>query len=194
MIPTSGDQILGLAVFGFCFLICPIIYYIATYNRLIRLKNHVTESWSNVDVVLRRRYDLIPNLVETVKAYAAHEAKLFADIAALREAAMRSVTSGVVKARAETAMVNEVNKLLVRIEAYPDLKSSANFLQLQNELVETEDRIAAARRFYNSNVREYNAAIASFPSSIIANAGGHVEEEYFEVDDIRVRNPIQVQI
>jgi len=194
MTPIFGDQLGSLAVLVFCFLIVPILYYVSTFNRLIRLRNHIQESWSNVDVVLRRRYDLIPNLVETVKAYATHEAKLFADVSAARELAMKSVNSGVVKARAETAMVREVNTLLARAEAYPNLRSSANFLQLQNELVETEDRIAAARRFFNSNVREYNSAIKSFPSSIIANAGGHTEEEYFEVDDINVRAPIHVQM
>lgn len=165
----------------------PLLYWITTQNRLVRLKNMIRESWANVDVQLKRRYDLIPELVKTVRAYAEHERDLFERIARAREAAVRSVGSAGDQARDENELVHGINALLGRVEAYPQLRSSRHFLELQRELADTEDRIAAARRFFNANVREYNTALDAFPSSIVANAMTLSRETFFEIDDLRVR-------
>lgn len=158
-----------------------LIWVIGTINRLTRLKMVVRESWAQVDVVLKRRYDLIPNLVETCRAYAAHERDVLERVVEARNRAAHS--SG--NAAEENAMVASVNRLLVRVEAYPALRSNQNFLELQQELANTEDRIAAARRFYNANVRDYNTALEQFPTSLFA--GGHTAANFFEIDDVAIR-------
>ncbi|MBI1755925.1 MAG: LemA family protein [Fimbriimonas ginsengisoli] len=167
------------------------VYVVATFNRIARLKNHLRESWADVDVALKRRYDLIPNLVETVKAYAAHEQQLLTKITEARTRAMAA--PGLVEhAQQENEMVLGLNGLLARVEAYPNLKASESFQQLQMELVDTEDRIAAARRFYNANVRDFNSLLASFPSGLVAKVAGCVEAPFFEVQDLAVRLPVRI--
>lgn len=162
-----------------------LVYVISTVNRLTRLRNLVRESWSQVDVALKRRYDLIPNLVETVKAFAAHERDTLDRVISARNQIATSATGGA-RVREESALVAALNGLLVRAEAYPQLRSSENFLKLQEELANTEDRIAAARRFYNANVRDYNIAQEQFPASLLAS--GHSPAEFFEIDDVAARN------
>jgi len=144
-----------------------LIWFVATANRFVKLRNHIKESWSDVDVALQRRHDLIPNLVETVKGYAAHEQSLFEQIARERDQAMASSGNVTDRARDEAALGHSVGTLVARAEAYPQLKASQNFLDMQHELANTEDRIAAARRFYNANVRDYDTMLDAFPSSMI---------------------------
>lgn len=163
-----------------------VIWWVVTWNRLVKLRNHVRESWANVDVVLQRRHDLIPNLVETVKGFVQHEKTLLTELVEARERCQR--THEVHGRRAEEqVLVSKMNQVLMRAEAYPQLLSSQSFLSLQEELIETEDRIAAARRFYNANVRDYNTAIHSFPSSLVAGMGKHHDLEFFEIADLKVR-------
>ena len=154
---------------------------IGMYNALVRVRNHVREAWADVDTELKRRYDLIPNLVSTVKGYAQHERELLEQVTRLREAAANNNGSPASQAESENAFQGALDRLLVRVEAYPDLKASQNFLDLQRELTNTEDRIQAARRFYNGNVREMNNSVQTFPSILIARAFGFTEEEYFEL-------------
>lgn len=177
------------------FLLAPIVlvavfllWVVSTMNRLVRLRNLVRESWAQVDVQLKRRYDLVPNLVETVKGYATYERETLERVVAARD---RAVHAGG-NAAAENELVSGVNRLLARAEAYPDLKASANFLELQHELANTEDRIAAARRFYNANVRDYNIAQEQFPTSLLA--GGHKPAAFFEVESVDVRATPVVRI
>lgn len=171
-----------------------VFWVVSTSNRFVRLKNHISESWANIDVALKRRYDLIPNLVETCKAMAAHEQEIFTKVVSLREHAMTSTGSPSAIAQEQNHLVHATNQLLARVENYPELKSSQAFLELQKELSNTEDRIAAARRFYNANVRDFNTMLQSFPSGMVGRSGGHREQELFEVDDLSVRAPVDVSI
>jgi LemA protein len=157
-----------------------VIWIISTINRFARLRNLSNESWSNVDVALKRRHDLIPNLVAVVKGYATHEAEVLARVTEARTKALEQVQSLRQVADHERDLGSAVHQLVMRIEAYPDLKASAQFLSLQKELANTEDRIAAARRFYNSNVRELRIMTESFPSSLLA--GDSRLPEFFELD------------
>jgi len=138
------------------------------YNSLVRANNHVKESWSQIDVELKRRYDLIPNLVSTVKGYAAHENEVFEQVAQARNAAYSNTGSPESQARDENALVGVMRTLFAVVENYPELKASSHFLELQKELVNTEDRIQRARRFYNGNVRDLNNKVEVFPSNILA--------------------------
>ncbi|MBN1917940.1 MAG: LemA family protein [Verrucomicrobia bacterium] len=172
-----------LIVFGVIFLIV-IFYIIGTYNRCVRLRNLVPESWSNVDTELKRRYDLIPNLVETVKGYAAHERTVLESVVRARAAALASTGSPASQARDENALVGTLKSLFAVAEGYPTLKADRHFLHLQKELVETENRIQAARRFYNANVRDLNTLTEMFPSNLIASMAGIQRAEYFETDEV----------
>jgi len=165
----------------------PLIWFIATLNRFIRLGNLIRESWANVDVVLKRRYDLIPNLVETVRGYVKHEREVLAEVTAARDRAVASTGRAAQQAEDENRLVRSVNTLLARAEAYPELKASQNFLALQQELVNTEDRIAAARRFYNANIREHNTLVYQFPSMLVARLMGRQKADFFEVEDLSIR-------
>jgi LemA protein len=169
---------------------------VASYNRFVRQRNLVQESWRQVDVELNRRHDLIPNLVETVKGYAAQERTVLQAVTDARASAVatsKAQTAGVVQqAEAENALGRALGGLLAVAENYPDLKSSQNFLALQQQLAETEDRIAAARRFYNGNVRALNTRVEAFPSSVIASTFNFSKADYFEVDDPAVRAPVAV--
>lgn len=167
-----------------------------SYNRFVRQRNLVRESWRQVDVELQRRHDLVPNLVQTVQAYAVHERAVLTEVIAARnhaEEVRRSpgITAGA-QAQAEGQLGRAVGGLFAVAEAYPDLKSNANFLAVQHQLAETEDRVAAGRRFYNANVRAVNTRVEAFPSNVVANVFGFRQEEYFEVDDPTTRGPVQV--
>ena len=162
------------------------------YNGFVKSRNLIQEAWRQIDVELNRRYELIPNLVETVRAYAAHERNTLEDITRLRAQAQQiSQADGALpsqqRADVEQALSGAVHNLIVSVEAYPDLKSNQNFLELQKQLTETEDRIAAGRRFYNANVRVYNTKVESVPSNIIANMFHFEKATYFEVNDPTVR-------
>lgn len=165
---------------------------ISMYNGFVRSRNLIQESWRQIDVELNRRYELIPNLVETVRAYAAHERNTLEDVTRLRNQAqsVASHESGLPsqqRADVEGALSGAVRNLIVSVEAYPDLKSNQNFLELQKQLTETEDRIAAGRRFYNANVRVYNTKVDSVPSNIIAGMFKFEKATYFEVNEPEVR-------
>ncbi len=153
------------------------------YNRLVTLKNRAKEAFADIDVQLKRRYDLIPNLVEIVKGYASHEREVFEKVTEARTRAIRARESGDLKkmASAENYLAETLKTLFAVVENYPDLKASQNFLELQRELTDTEDKIMAARRFYNANVRDLNIAIESFPTNIIATLFGFKKMEFFEI-------------
>jgi LemA protein len=161
------------------------------YNRLVSLRARVDNGWAQIDVQLRRRYDLIPNLVETVRGYAAHEREVFETVT---EARARALDANAVpdQAQAENQVTRGIRQLFAVAEAYPELKANENFLALQEELTGTESKIAYARQFYNDTVYRYNTKIQSFPSNILANAFRFSEREYFEADD-ESRGPTQVR-
>lgn len=156
-----------------------VLWLVGSFNGLVTLKNRAKEAWSDIDVQLKRRYDLIPNLVETVKGYATHERELFEKVTQARANAM-GAQGMQAKANAENMLSNTLKSLFAVSENYPDLKASQNFLALQNELTDTEDKIQAARRFYNTNVRDLNIKIESFPTNMMAGAFGFKEMELFE--------------
>jgi LemA protein len=170
------------------------VWFIANYNALVRLKNYCKEAWSDIDTELKRRYDLIPNLVETVKGYAKHEQEMLERVVAARNRAMAAHRTLHEQARDENALVGELKHLFAVAEGYPDLKASHNFLHLQKELANTEDRIQAARRFYNANVRDLNTRIEVFPSNLIASLFGFTKEEFYEVEDVGIRQPPGVKV
>jgi LemA protein len=170
--------------------------FVISYNRFVRQRNLVQESWRQIDVELRRRHDLIPNLVETVRGYATQERTVLTAVTEARSSAMQvmqATATGVgAQAQAESALGRALGGLFAVAENYPDLKSSQNFLALQQQLAETEDRIAAGRRFYNGNVRALNTRVEAFPSSIIASMFHFARAEYFEVEEPEVRAPVAV--
>ena len=157
------------------------VWLIAVYNGLIRLKNRVQEAWSDIEVQLKRRYDLIPNLIETVKGYATHERELLEKVTAARTAAM---TSGSLaeKAQAENMLSQTLKSLFAVAENYPSLRASENFAKLQDELSDTENKIQAARRFYNSQVRDFNTKIQVFPNNLMASSLGFKSQEFFDAE------------
>lgn len=158
-----------------------VVYLIVVFNRLVRQRNVVREGWSGIDVQLKRRTDLVPSLVETVKGYASHERSLFEEIASRRSASVAaSDVSG--QANAERALSGSLGKLIAVAEGYPDLKANQNFLELQNQLAEIEDHIQMARRYYNGAVRNLNISIQSFPEVLVARTLGFREEPFFELE------------
>src|SRR5688500_19693988 len=161
------------------------------YNRLVTLRQRVKEAWADIDVQLKRRWDLIPNLVETVKGYASHERETFERVIAARNAAT-TATGPAAAAQSDNILTGALRQLFALSEAYPDLKANTNFLQLQEELTGTEGRIAYARQFYNDTVYRYNTKIQSFPSNILAGMFNFAEREYFQADDAE-RGPVNVQ-
>lgn len=165
---------------------------IAIYNRLVRLKNTIESSWSDIDVQLKKRYDLVPNLVETVKGYAAHEKSVFEKVTQARSMAMQA-SSPAEKTNTENIFKDTLKSLFAVAEAYPELKANENFIQLQSQLKELEDNIEYARRYYNAVVRDYNILIESFPSNIIASQFKFKKEEFFELEAPEVeRKPVKV--
>jgi len=169
------------------------IFLWATYNGLVTLKIRVDEAWSDITVQLKRRLDLIPNLVNSVKGYAAHESGVFEKVTEARANALNA--KGVKEtAEAENQFEGALKSLFAVAEAYPDLKANQNFLQLQQELVDTEDKIQASRRFYNGGVRDLNTKIQVFPNNVFAGMLGFKEREFFEVEDMAtVENPVEVK-
>ncbi len=163
------------------------VYVIANYNRMARVRQHIRESWSDIDVELKRRHELIPNLVETVKGYARHEQSVLEEVTRLRNQAAAGGGSAATRAVHETAMLLGLKKLFAVAEAYPDLKADTNFLALQHELANTEDRIAAARRFYNGNIREMAQLCETVPTNILASMFGFTAGEYFELQSAAER-------
>ncbi len=165
-----------------------LVWTIVIYNRLVGLRQHVRESWSDIDVQLKRRHDLIPNLVSTVRGYAAHERDLLERIAALRAQAVAERSSGrATSGRDEEPLCLALGRLFAIAENYPALRADAHFLALQRELAETEDRIAAARRFFNANVRDYNTLCEQAPSNFIASLGGFRPHDFFQLSDAAER-------
>lgn len=185
-----------MSIFSFFLLLLLLLgaFIVASYNRLVTLKNRTKEAWADIDVQLKRRYDLIPNLVETVKGYASHERELFEKVTEARSRAISAEKSGDPKkiAEAENALTSTLKTLFAVAENYPDLKASTNFLELQRELRDTEDKIMAARRFYNANVRDLNTLIETFPTNIIANLFGFKKMEFFEIGESEAREAPKV--
>ena len=186
--------LISILVVVLVLLIAPIV----SYNRFVRQRNLVAESWRQIDVELQRRHDLIPNLVETVKGYAAHERQVFDEIAQARAAAMQARSNSAndrgQRATAENALSRAVVGVVAVAEAYPQLKANANFLALQHELVETEDRLAAGRRFYNGNVRALNTRVQAFPSNLVASMFHFTAADYFELDDPGARQAVSIDL
>lgn len=168
-----------------------ILWLIAIYNSLITLKTRTQEAWSDIDVQLKRRHDLIPNLVESVKGYMAHEAGVLTKVTEARNIAMNAKTTEE-KSKAENTLSETLKSLFAVSENYPDLKASSNFMQLQDELSDTENKIQAARRFYNGNARDFNIKMRIFPDNIIANMLKFVEFKFFEADETEKEN-VQVK-
>jgi len=163
---------------------------VVIYNRLITLRNRCDNAWAQIDVQLRRRYDLIPNLVETVKGYAAHERETLDSVVAARAAAM-AATGSEERSAAENVLTGTLKSLFALAEAYPDLKANASFLDLQSQLTETEGKIAYARQFFNDSVMSFNMAVQQFPASLVASTFGFRERVYFEIEAV-AKEPVSV--
>ncbi|MDD3005994.1 MAG: LemA family protein [Candidatus Pacebacteria bacterium] len=159
-----------------------VLWFIAIYNGLVKLKVRTDEAWSDIDVQLKRRYDLIPNLINTVKGYAAHESGVFERVTEARTKAMSAGTAAE-KGQAENALSGTLKSLFAVAENYPELKANTNFLELQRELSDTENKIQASRRFYNGNVRDLNTKIQIFPDSIVAGILSITKREFFEIEE-----------
>jgi LemA protein len=172
-------------------LVIAVLYFVAKRNSIISSRNRVDESWSGIDVQLKRRHDLVPNLVETVKGYASHESQVFEKTSKARAEAMSAQSVGD-SAKAEQKLTAALTDLRAVAENYPQLRATENFQQLSRNLSELEDEIQASRRIYNSNVQSYNTSIQQFPGSIVANQGGFTAREYFEIEDASDREPVAV--
>lgn len=171
-----------------------VVFLVIIYNRFVRLSNRVAEAWSDIEVQMKRRYDLIPNLVETVKGYATHEKGVFENVTQARAVAM-GATSLADHAKAENMLSSTLKSLFAVSEAYPQLRANENFLDLQRELTDAEDKIQAARRFYNGNVRDFNTLAESFPSNLIGKAFSFAKKEFFELDESQAaaKEPVAVK-
>ncbi len=169
-----------------------IIWLIAAYNSLVQLRVRTNEAWSDIDVQLKRRYDLIPNLVQTVKGYATHEEGVFAKVTQARAAAMGATTPAA-KGQAENMLSGALKSLFAVAENYPTLRASENFSKLQDELSDTENKIQASRRFYNGNVRDLNTKIESFPTNLIAGMFNFAKREFFELEEEAAKQPVAVK-
>ena len=178
----NGEPPVGWIALGVLVLL-GLVYFFATYNGLVSLRNHLRESWADIDVQLKRRYDLIPNLVATVKGYAKHEREIFEKIAELRSRCVANNGPVGSQGADEKRLIGALRGLLAVVERYPELKADRQFLALQQELADTEDRIAAARRFYNANVRDLNNKVETFPSSIVASMFDFRREDFWDVEE-----------
>jgi len=169
-----------------------IVFVVGIYNGLVSLRNRSENAWAQVDVQLRRRYDLIPNLVETVKGYAKHEKETFQNVT---EARSKAINAGTVKEQgdAENMLSGALKSLFAVVESYPDLKANQNFLMMQEELAGTEGKIAYARQFYNDSVMKFNTKQQVFPSNVIANMFNFQEKEYFEIEEAAAKEPVKVK-
>lgn len=186
---STSCLVLGILGGGGLILLLAII---GLYNRLIRLRNLVRESWADVTTELKRRYDLIPNLVESVKGYMAHEREIMDAVTRAHAVAMAAGQGAAAQAQAENELTKTLRSLFALAENYPQLRAADSFVSLQRELANTEDRIQAARRFYNGNCRDMNNAVLSFPNSLVAGAFHFPTVEYFEVNDAAVAEPVKV--
>ena len=185
---------MGLAGIAFGAVVVLVVVSVLSYNRFVSQRQLIDNAWSNVDTELRRRYDLVPNLVRTVEGYAAHERDTLTAVVQARTVAVERVGDVRDQEGPEQVLVHSLRSLLALAEAYPDLKADAHFLELQEELAITEDRIQAARRLFNGNVRDYNQRVESVPSNLIARLGGFRRHEYFELDPaIRDAEPPKVE-
>lgn len=173
-------------------LVIPIIWFVLTYNLLVRQKTGIKNAWSQIDVQLKRRYDLIPNLVEVVKGYMAHERTTLENVVKARQQAI-DVSGLQEQAKAENILTQTLRSLFAVVENYPDLKANQNMLSLQEELTSTENKISFARQFYNDEVARYNAKIQSIPANLIANSFGFTREEFFEIEDFSQREAPKVK-
>lgn len=169
-----------------------VVWLIFTYNGLITLRNQVSEAWSDIDVQLKRRYDLIPNLVNTVKGYASHESSTLENVIAARNSAMNAKNPAD-RSAAENMLSGTLKSLFAVVESYPDLKANQNFLKLQDELSDTENKIQAARRFYNGMVRDFNTKLQVFPTNLIGNMLGFTAREFFEIENEAERKNVEVK-
>ncbi len=179
----------------FLYFLVPIVlvlWGVFAYNSFVRLVNRTKEAWADIDVQLKRRYDLIPNLVNTVKGYAKHEASAFENVTKARATAMGAGNIAE-RGKAENMLTDALKSIFAVAEAYPDLKANQNFLELQKELSDTENKIQAARRFYNTNVRDLNTKIESFPDNVIANFFKFTKMEFFELQEEAAKNPVEVK-
>lgn len=170
-----------------------VLWGVAAYNGLVTFKNRAEEAWSDIDVQLKRRYDLIPNLVNTVKGYAAHESGVFQKVTEARSNAMQSGGGAAEQAVAENMLSGALKSLFAVAEAYPDLKANTNFLELQRELSDTENKIQASRRFYNGVVMELNTKIETVPTNVIANMFNFAKREFFELEEEAAKQPVKVE-
>ncbi len=168
-----------------------VLWVIAVFNSLVRMRQRVKEAWADIDVQLKRRYDLIPNLVETVKGYAAHEREVLENVIKARSAAMGAHTVGE-HGQAENMLSGALKNLFALAEAYPNLRASENFAKLQDELSDTENKIQSARRFYNTNVMELNTKIEQVPANLVARQFGFRKEQFFEIGLATEREPVKV--
>jgi LemA protein len=191
----AGSFVLLLACVGLGIVpLVVLIWGVTAYNRLIRRRNQVDASWAQIDVQLTRRHDLIPNLVETVKGYAAHERATLEAVIAARNGAVAAQSQGAAgSAEAETHLTRALERLFALSEAYPDLKANQNFVALQSELANTEDKIAYARQFFNSAVQTYNTTVQTLPTNLIASLGGFRMREYFEAAGGVTQGPLDVR-
>ena len=183
---------MSLLTIIFVIILVFLLWFIFSYNGLVTLKNRAKEAWSDIDVQLKRRYDLIPNLVETVKGYMQHEREVFEKVTEARTKAMEAKNLQE-KAESENQFSQSLKSLFAVAENYPQLKANENFLELQKELVDTEDKIQAARRFYNGSVRDYNIAIDTFPSMIFAKLFKFTKREMFETTNELEKEPVKVK-
>ncbi len=191
LITVGGIVGIVIAVVVVLLIVILIAACIGMYNTLVKLRNIVEEAWSTIDVQLKKRYDLIPNLVETVKGYAKHEKETLESVIAARNLAMTS--SGEAKMAAENALTGTLKSLFALQESYPELKANTNFMDLQNQLKAIENEIASARRYYNGTVKTFNTKIEVFPSNIIAKMMGLTKREYFELDSEEERKAVSVK-
>lgn len=168
-----------------------VLILVGIYNSLVHSRNRADEAWSDIEVQLKRRYDLIPNLINTVKGYAKHEDSVFMKVTDARAAAMSAPNPGQ-KLAAENQLSQTIRSLFAVAENYPELKANQNFLSLQSDLTDTEDKIQAARRFYNGNVRDYNSKLQTFPTNLLAGPFGFSAKTFFDADD-QVNEPVNVQ-
>ncbi len=187
----GGGLFFGCGGLAFLLVLLALVAVVVLYNRLVVLRNRVDNAWSQIDVQLRRRYDLIPNLVETVKAYAKHESETFEKVTQARNAA---ISAGSVKeqGQAENMLTETLKSLFAVAEAYPELKANQNFMMLQEELSGTEGKIAYARQFYNDSVMSYNTSTQTFPANLLAGAFGFSLRDYFEIELAEAKEPPKV--
>jgi LemA protein len=178
---------------GLIVIVVIVLYVIIAFNRLISMKNRTSESWSDIEVQMKRRYNLIPNLVETVKGYAKHERETLENVIEARNAAMAEKGDAKAQAKKENMLQSTLRSLFALSENYPDLKANQNFMELQRELTDAEDKIQAARRFYNTNVMKLNTTIEQFPTNVIAGMFNFNKKEFFELEEAAAKKPVAVK-